>query len=454
MKKQNSIIAAVFLLVLLPGMLFSGGHAEIVPRETTVDRDAPVKLLFWVYPKWNGITGAEPNGQGGDWERAMAAKFMEQHSNVTIEVEVFDFKTGPEKVAIALASGQAGNVLHDSESRMFEYANDGFLLPVDEFLTEEEKNSYYDGALATTAIQDGRPYYLPFGTAPVLMMINRSLFEKAGCADLLPKDPERTWTMDEYYHAIKTATSRLNNVYGVPLFGNTTTGDAFTFIWIWAHGGKIVDTMTNKMAVNTVETKKGLAFWKRLIDEKLATPGGAGMKAGDVWVFFDQQMVLTAPAGTVNYARALAAQASGTANKFDIELVMMPVDEGVRQVSCGFPHGFAVFKNKDPNIQYWSTEFARFLASDENAGAVKAANEFSFKKSQSNLYADSPDPNMRFAVKAMEYQVPNGTSVVGYTRLRNEISPYMQQLYLGEISVDEFVEKVERVGNTLLESLK
>lgn len=444
---KKTFVLMFLVLLLFQTVIFAAGASE---KAITVQEDQKVNLLFWVYPKWNGITGKEPNAQGGDWERFMAAEFMKLHPNVNIEVEILDFSSGPEKVAISLASGQTGNVLHDSESRMFEYANQGFLLPLDNHLTAEDRAEYYDGALATASLADGKVYYLPFGSTPIVMMVNKSLFEKAGTVNLLPQNPNRTWTIEEYYKAVKTTVDILKNVYAVPLFANTTTGEAFSFIWVWAHGGRIVDASTARMAVNTPEAKAGLAFWKKLIDEKLATPGGAGMKAGDVWTLFDQQIALTAPAGTVNYARALTAQATGKAKAFDIELVFMPMATGVKQVSSGFPHGFAVFKNDDPNVEHWSVEFAKFLASDPYADAVKAANEFSFKKSQVNMYDDSPDENMTFAAKAMEYQIQNGTSVVGYTRLRNEINPYMQQLYLGEISVEEFAVTVEKMGNDFL----
>lgn len=412
--------------------------------------DEPVEILFWAYSKWAGVTGTEPDGQTGDWEKAMAEKFMELHPNVTVNVELLDFSSGPEKVSIALANGQAANVLHDSEARMFSYANDGFLVPIGDYLTEEEVAEYYDGALATTSIADGKAYYLPFGTAPMLMMVNKTLFEEAGCADLLPQNEERTWTFDEYYTAIKTATENLSGVYGVPLFANTTTGEIMTFQWIWNAGGRMVNADTATMGINTDAAKTGLSFYKKLVDEGLAAPGGAGMKATDVWALFDQQIVLTAPAATVHYARAVAAQAGGTASPFEIMLVQLPTADGCVQATSGFPHGFAVFKNEDPNVEVWSIEFAKFLSNEENAGAVKAANEFSFKKSQADMYVGSDDPNMAFAVAAMEHQIANGTSVVGYTELRNMISPYFEQFYLGQLSVDEFAEQVEKMGNEFL----
>lgn len=467
MKKMIALILAVLMLFALVGCGQSASNekpaevsapveaepaekAEETPAEESGLSDEPVELLFWAYSKWAGVTGEEPDGQTGDWEKAMAEKFMELHPNVTVNVELLDFSAGPEKVSIALANGQAANVLHDSESRMFEYANNGFLLPIGDYLSDEEIAEYYDGALATTSIADGKAYYLPFGTAPMLMMVNKTLFEEAGCADLLPQNAERTWTVDEYYTAVKMATEKLNGVYAAPLFANTTTGEIMTFQWIWNHGGLMVDAETCKMAVNTDEAKAGLAFWKKLIDEGLAAPGAAGMKATDVWALFDQQIVLTAPCATVHYARSVAAQANGTAEPFEIELVMLPTAEGATQATSGFPHGFAVFKNEDPNVEAWSVEFAKFLSNEENAGAVKAANEFSFKKSQADMYVGSSDPNMAFASAAMNYQIANGTSVIGYTELRNLISPFMEQLALGELTVDEFAEQVEAMGNEFL----
>ena len=418
--------------------------------EAVAAHSEEVTLTFWAFSKWAGVTGQEADGQTGDWEKAMAEKFHEMHPNVTINVEVFDFSSGPEKAAAAIAAGETPDVIHDAETRMMKYSNAGYLVSVYDYMSEADLATYNDGAIDSVSLADGNAYWLPFGAAPMGLMVNKTLFEQAGCADLLPQGDDRTWTIDEFYTAITTALENLDNVYGVPLFADTTDGETFSFIWTFAHGGRIVDSSTNTMACNTDEAQAGLTFWKQMIDEGIATPGGASLKASEVWSLFNTQQVLCAPAAAVNYSRAVKAQADGTADMFEIMLYAMPHAEGEDTVAVAFPHGFGVWQNEDPEALYWSQEFVKFLASDENATAISAAAEFSYKKCAQNMYDGNEDSNIQFASQLMNYLIPNGSTVPGYTSLRNEIMPYYQQLYLGEISVEEFCAQVEEMGNEFL----
>ena len=413
-----------------------------------------VSLDFWVFPKWNGITGTEKDGQPGDWEKEIARQFMDKHPNVNIVTEVFDFQSGPQKVSVSLAAGTIPDVMHDGDLRLLDYANKGYILPLNDYLDEADIADYYEGTMEMTSTGDGNYYYLPVGTAPVLMMVNKTLFEQAGAAHLLPQNEERTWTFDEYYEAIRVASEKLPGVYGTAVFTDTSSADQMAFSWVWGHGGRIVDESLKHVVVNEPNAIAGWSFWKTLVDDKLAAPGGAGFKQADTLTLFDQQKVLTVPAATVQYARAVKAQELGNAEPFDIELVMMPNAPGVAPISSGFPHGFAVFKHEDAKRQQWAVEFAKFLSGKEQAGAVKAANEYSFRTSMENLYDDSPDANMKFARAAMKYQINSGATAVGYTMLRNAITPHLQSYYLGNTTVEQFVNAVESEGNGILQNAR
>lgn len=441
-------ILTVLVVLCLSFCIFANAAKE---TKETFDKNANVDITFWAFSKWAGVTDpSAPGAQTGDWEKAMAAKFHELHPNVTVNVEVFDLQAGPEKAAASIAAGETPDVIHDADVRMTKYSNAGYFVPVTDYMSDADLKAFNDGTLANYAIADGKTYWLPFGTSPMGMMVNKTLFEKAGCADLLPQGEDRTWTTDQFYNAVKTAVSKLNGVYGIPLFANTTSGDIFTFIWTFTHGGRIVDVATGKMACNTTEAKAGLNYWTKLINDGLAAPGGASLKAGDVWPLFNTQQVLCAPAYILNYSRSVTAQQNGTADQFEIVMYAMPHAEGQPTVSVGSTHGFGVWVNDDEAKLYWAGEFAKFLASDENATAVKAIGEFSFKKAAADMYKDNTDPNIQFSTQLMKYMVMEGSVVPGFSSLRNDIMPYYQSLYLGETSVDKFAADVEKMGNDFL----
>ncbi|MBO2515938.1 MAG: hypothetical protein CW338_01490 [Clostridiales bacterium] len=440
MRKLIALLLAVVMVLSLA--------VTCAAEEHTSD----VELTFWAVSKWNGIYGTEADGQTGDWERYMAEKFHEMYPNVTINVEVYDTKNGPAVMASAIAAETYPDIVHDANTRLMQYSNNGFLVPVTEYMTEEETATFAAGTFDSIRIADGNAYFVPYGTNVMAIMVNKTLFEQAGCADLLPQGEDRTWSFDEYYTAVSTACANLEGVYAAPLFADISSGgDMYTWCWIYAAGGKMFDETTNRMGVNCEETKTGLAFWKKIIDNGLAAPGGAALKAGDAAPLFYQQQVISCPCATVHYSRLVAGQANGTYADFDCEVYAVPHAEGVSTISCADPHGFAVWKGTDAEKVYWAEQFVKFLASDENAAFIKAAGEVSYKICAQNLY-EGQDDNLVYMSTLMDKLVPSGSSIPGYTSCRFEVTPYYQQLYLGEIDIDTFCENVEEVCNDYLEN--
>jgi multiple sugar transport system substrate-binding protein len=285
------------------------------------------------------------------------------------------------------------------------------------------------------------------------MMINKSLFDKAGTANLLPQNKGRTWTFDEYYNAIKTTQDKLSGVYGTACTGALFTGDAFTLQWIWGAGGSLIADSMDKIVVNEPKAIRGLKFWKKLIDDGLQAPGGATVPIGNLYPLFNQQKVLTVLCATTQYARTKLAMKSGDALTFEIMLAMPPTFDG-KPVTSSFPHGFAVPVQDDPQIEKYAVLFAKFLGGAENAKAVAASNEFSYQKNTEDIYAASGDENLVFATSAMQYIRGNGTAAVGYNPLRQGLTPELQKLYAGTITVEQFAAYAETEGNKILAQAK
>lgn len=440
--KQNTSTAAPGESATAPG------QAEVA-QASEESADPDVTLTVWEFSKWNGVTGTETDGKPGDWMNAMAENFSTNYPNVTINVEVFDFQSGPNKANTALQAGQYPALIHDTDTRLLDYANRGFLMPISDYIDQDVMNQFNDGAFDIATISDKKAYYIPFGGAPAMMMVNKSLFEKAGTLDLLPQNEERTWTFDEYYNAIKTTQDKLSGVYGTANTGVFSTGDAFTTQWVWGAGGSLFSDTLDKVVINEPNSIKGLAFWRKLIDDGLQAPGGATTAIGDLYPLFNQQIVLSVMCATTQYARTKLAMASGDCETFDIMLTMPPTIDG-NPVTSSFPHGFAVPVQDDPLVSKYAGLFANYLSSPENASAVIAASEFSYQKGMETMYDESVDDNMIFAATAMKYIRPSGTAAIGFNALRNGLTPELQKLYAGDITVEDFCTYAETEGNKIL----
>jgi multiple sugar transport system substrate-binding protein len=417
-------------------------------------KDEKVVVNFWTYPRWAGINGAEPDGKVGDWQREAAKRFMQKHPNVTINIDMLNFSGGPEKVSVALASGTKPDIIEDYPGRIFEYARMGYILPLDRYLNKEYTGDYLENIWAQSTLGDGKHYYLPWGISPQVMMVNKTLFKKAGAENLLPANKERTWTRDEYLKALKAVMAKVPGVYGVGLFADTSSGDSFFLNWIWSGGVNTFNKTYTKIALNNKKGIAGLKFLKMLLDEKIAAPGAAGLKASDVITLFNQQKVLTVPVATINYARTVKGMADGNIADFEVECVMIPHAVGEKPVTFVHPYGFAVFKNKKASVQKWAVEFAKFLGDKDHAAAVKAAGSFSPRKSQARLYKDLGDSNIDFAATILGCAIDAGLQTPGFNQVRTNMAMHIQAVYTGIKTPEQALKDFEREGNKIIVATK
>lgn len=407
----------------------------------------PVTIKFWSYPKWNGITGKEPDGALGDWEADAAKRFMALHPNVTIKTEFLNAKGGPEKVAIAIQSNSMPDVLGDSDIRLFEYALKGLTVPIGDYLDAAYVGDYYENVWKQTTIGDGKHYYLPWSISPQILMINRSLFKQAGADDLLPKNENRTWTIDQFEAAIRTVSSKLKGVYGVGMFGDTTSGDAFLLNWIWGFGARTFDPTYSKIALNSEKGLAGMKFLKKLVDDGLTNPGAAGIKQADALTLFNQQKVVAIQGATLQYARTANAMKNGELAAFDLYVTTPPNAAGEQPTSFMTTYGYGVFKSEDANKQKWAIEFAKFLGSKENAAAVKASDSLSTRKSMADLFSDSGDENTKFAAKVTQYAVDGGLASPGFNKQRAIFAKKLQAMFTGVLTPEQALKEFEKEAN-------
>lgn len=447
-------VASLMVFSFMAGCTKSESKPTTQVQATTVEKLKPVTIEFWSFARWNGIKGTEPDGKTGDWEMDAAKRFMEKYPHVKIDTQIIDSKTGPQKLSVAVAGGSAPDVLEDANNRFYDYANMGYLLPLDEYVGKDDLSDYETTAWEMTGIGDGKHYYFPWGVTPQFMLVNKTLFKQAGADNLLPQNKEKTWTRKEFITALKAATSKLDGVYGTGIFGDTSTGDSFLLNFLWSGGVKTFDDKLTKFALNSPKGVEGMKFLKELIDQKLVNPGAAGVKITDVNTLFDQQKILTASSTPLQYSRTIKSMSDGKLPKFEIEAYHLPTGEGEKPATYLHSFGFAVFSNQDAYEQKWAVEFAKFLASKENAAAIKASNAFSPRKSQSGLYDDLKDNNINFAASIIKYGVDGGISIPGYSQVRSDWTPTLQKFMLGKISPEEALKEMELSTNNKVAETK
>lgn len=426
MKKKRIFAAALAGLML--ASLFAGCSSNNTGGGDTGNDSSgdTINLRYWGYSRWKGLTGTEENGEFGDWEKKVAEDYMKEHSNVKIEYENLPWNGGPEKVEVAIASKTQPDVLEDGTLRGFGYAGQGVLLTFDDELTEEERADIIDTEWDQVEYTDGTHIAMPWGNMAGFLVINKTLFEKAGAADLLPTEGDRSWTFDEFEKALAAVSK--DGVYGMALVAGNEQGDAKGMNLLRGFGASILSPDGSKATLNTPEGVKALEWMASLIDKGYAMPGAETITAPDAIDYFSQQKIaIMDGASTGNIAEFEQRMERGESEEFEITWALTPTDGTHEGGFNANPVCVMAFKSGDEAREKAAIDFTKFVTSGENAKAVQYAKLMPTRKSASDLYEG--DEIMTWSSEIMKYGVDPGFISPAYSKIRAVLYPELQALY-------------------------
>lgn len=199
----------------------------------------------------------------GEYHYVLADEFMAQHPNIKINVRTVQFEDMVNDLARAVATGSGPDITYIDNPEVALFASRGLLLDMTPYIEKSEvvkAEDIYPGPLASVTYEGGI-YGLPRGANTIALYYNADMYREKG---LDPDNPPKTW--DELYEAAKALTDPAANVYGIAFSAVATEEGTFQFLpWLQMTGGDYNN-------VNTEGAARALNVWKRLLDEKLASP--------------------------------------------------------------------------------------------------------------------------------------------------------------------------------------
>lgn len=190
-------------------------------------------------------------------------EFEKEHPDIKLNLKTVQFRDMVNDLARATATGEGPDVTYIDNPEVALFASRGLLLDLTPMIEQSKmirKDDIFPGPLASVT-WDGKIYGIPRGANTIALYYNADMFKAKG---LDPDKPPRTW--DELYDAAKKLTDPAKNVYGLAFSAVATEEGTFQFLpWLQMTGGDY----------NKVDTEGGvkvLEFWRKLIDEKLASP--------------------------------------------------------------------------------------------------------------------------------------------------------------------------------------
>lgn len=177
--------AGVAGAILLPGCargVSSSGQDFDQPKSKVPGKykDRAHKLVVW--SSFGGV-----NGQTLD---RLAAKFNESQDDIYADFQYQgDYDQTAVKLAAALQSGTAPDLIILNQVYTGKYLLRGLLEPLDEYFEDDFKKQFFP-QLVNEWVVDGKMYKVPFARSTPLLYYNKDVFESAG----LPMRGPKTWS--------------------------------------------------------------------------------------------------------------------------------------------------------------------------------------------------------------------------------------------------------------------
>ncbi len=204
-----------------------------------------------------------------------AEQLTAEGMDLDLEVTFSTQKFGPYRTSFSLAysSGEAADILSEDQDIIPEYAEEGMILPLDNYLKaggwKENYNDFLPG-LWDAVTWKGKIYGVPIEGVVNCIYYRKDVLRKLGMSDAEIEQtfsPEsKDFTLEKLVQLAKKAKQA-----GLVEWGFTHRKGAgdYWFNSVMLFGGEFVDETTGNMVIDTAALRKDFEFHKMLVDEKL-----------------------------------------------------------------------------------------------------------------------------------------------------------------------------------------
>lgn len=350
---------------------------------------AKMTITWWINP-WRIAPPGFPADQAPgseDFPKWISEEFMKLHPDVQVNYVVVGNTEYSQKMAAAIATRTQPDLFKGPiwDSR---WVDAGLLEPIDDYLTEEDWEDFYEIALDDFEV-NGKHYVFPwsFGTNGMgtSMLLYTPDFERAGVD--WRKIVEKGWTMEEFLEVCKKLTWDSNgdgktDHYALS-FGAKDIHNIMNFIY--AYGAKLSNEDETQVYMNSPQAAEGLQFLIDLVKKHGVVPNGVeGMGVYDVIGNFHAHrtsMGFGGPYEIGRITRYYLSQKWEFSELFEPVIAPFPHVEGKDPVAYASTGGFIVFKQSDKEKRDMVMEFARFLTNKENMALLESLSYLTSRKS-------------------------------------------------------------------------
>lgn len=382
------------------------------------------------------VIGVEAGAPNIEFYKNNVQEFTDQ-TGIEVEwVEIPHDNMHERFVQEAISKSGAIDIYDTDQPWISEFASKGYLEPLGDKLTEDDKADFYAAALDASSYE-GEIYSVPFFVHTPIVFYRTDLFEEAGITEF-----PTTW--EEYAEAAKKLTN--DEVYGT-IIEAKQAGEPVTHLvdWFYQAGGSIIDS-ENNVTVNSEENKNAFEFMlKMMYEDESVMPGSIGYDNADVHNLFMQGKVAMVKNWPYMYAMAKDPEQSKVSEDFAVAI--QPA--GKEQSSAAWTWGFGISSSSKNKDAAW--EFIKWATSSEklaelgitNANPVPRSSSLEIVKNSDTL-TDFDKESIQVMSGALEY-AHNATENPNFPTIQNELSYTLSNIMSKQVSVEDGLKDAEKI---------
>ncbi len=198
-----------------------------------------------------------------------------------IKVEALELPSGSynDQVQAAALAGDLPCVLDFDGPFLYNYAWSGYLIPLDEYISDELRNDLLQSIL-DQGTYAGKFYGLGTFDSGLAIWGNKAYLEKAGVR--IPTSIEDAWTKDEFVEALEKLQALEEVEYAIDFKMNYGQGEWYSYGFspiLQSFGGDLIDRGDYQSAdgvLNGPEAVEAMTFFKSLFEKGYANINPAG----------------------------------------------------------------------------------------------------------------------------------------------------------------------------------
>lgn len=441
MYEKRVHILVVALLIIAMVLSACGARAPQTGDSQTI--------RIWIWSQWNGLTGIETDGQPLDWWKDRVDQWKAAHPDVEVVMEDLNGQDVDinAKYDTAASAGNIADILWVDESYFTKYASTAILVPIDDYLTEDDLRDFLPKNLELSR-WDGKQWFWPYITQANHLAINATIFKERGVENLLPQPPNYSWTWDQFVEATRATTFDRDGDGNVDVYGaGFSTDGAYTMIEGW--GDHLYEQ--GDESIVTINTQNSIAGFKALlglVEEGVAFPG-SGTGAIDLTTnFLQQRIAMINSWGIVTSVETLPAN-----EKFELVMAPFPHGPNGRPTVWGGVHGLAVTRQPNQEREQLVMDLARYLTSTE---ALKDVRAWSKPARLTLLDAQQSDPTFLYEEYIPMFEAYTGVLIPLMGQGPHAVpvlvkyEPLVEAMFTKDLTPEQALSRFEQEANTIL----